>query len=270
MKSDTQPAWQKISGLNSETELDLAPEQRDDCIRKLLVEVELLARIEFDRGDKVPKGERTLFWDPLARICAVLSISRTKLSNYSRELTGMRAHELTDRIKAESLPAALSAYLQNLFTIHNALLKSLFNSFAHDPATQREKFFQAVQRFVKTSRSGPARAHFAATLGYANPSRLTRACLLAQGKSLEHLESELLDPIVQKFFDEQTGDAAAWKPDESARDHSASEAREPVSPLTKGGLRGVLPPAPQYKEAHAITNQPESQPIPVGDKKTVA
>src|SRR5687768_1568239 len=135
MKSD-HPAWQKISGLNPETEQDLAPDQRDDCIRKLLVEVELLARIEFDRGDKVPKGERTLFWDPLARICALLSISRTKLSNYSRELTGMRAHELTDKIKAESLPDALAAYLQNLFNQSQRILLPLFKSLGQNPETQ--------------------------------------------------------------------------------------------------------------------------------------
>ena len=253
MKSETQPAWQKISGLNPATEQDLPLEQRDAGIRKLVAEVERLAQIEFDRGDKVPAGERTLFWDPLARICALLSISRTKLSNYSRELTGMRAHEITDRLKAKSLPDQLRAYLENLFTIHNPLLRSLFNSFAQDPATQREKFFQAVQRFVKSTRSGPARAHFAATLGYANPSRLTRACLLAHQKSLEHLESDLLDPIVQKFFDE-------WKPDASAREHSASEAREQVSPLTKGGLSERNCPSNFVAVLPDTHPQPESLP----------
>jgi len=83
MKSDT-PAWQKISGINPATEQDLALDQRDAGIRKLVAEVERLAQIEFDRGAKVPQGERTLFWDPLARICALLSA----VQNYTHRAIG--------------------------------------------------------------------------------------------------------------------------------------------------------------------------------------
>jgi hypothetical protein len=224
MKSD-QPAWQKISGLNPATEQDLPADQRDAGIRKLVAEVDRIARAEFARGDSVPKGERTLFWDPLARICALLAISRTKLSAYSRELTGMRAHEITDRIKAESLPAQLSAWIERLLEPQFISLLRQQTKLMRETSRLNPDVENFFRNFVKAQRSGLARASFAASLGYANPSRLNRACLLAHGMSLDELEAKLLDPIVQKFSDKLIEAQSAAK---QAREAS------PVSPLTEG------------------------------------
>src|SRR5438874_10480804 len=97
------PAWQKISGIDPQSESEMSRAERNAALRKLIADVTARATVEFadeDEGD-IPESERTIFWDPLQRICMQLGISRTKLSAYSRELTGMRAHEISDRILAQ-------------------------------------------------------------------------------------------------------------------------------------------------------------------------
>jgi hypothetical protein len=205
----TSPKWQQLTGFTPETEANLDADIRDAGIRKLLNEVDRLARIEFARGDSAPAGERTLFWDPLARICNTLGISRTKLSCYSRELTGMRAHELTDRIKAESLPAAMLVILQAQFAaIVDPIREKIDSSSLHVPG-YRETITQHIIQLIRAERRGPRNANFAARLGYANPSRLNRACLLAHHETLDGLEEKLSRPMVQKFLNELFAGAKA-------------------------------------------------------------
>ena len=203
------------------------PSARDAWIRELLGRVDVIARSEFLREDKIPKGERTAFWDPLARICLILGISRTKLSSYSRELTGLRAHELTDRIKAESLPEALFEQVKAAFES----LKSAFTQQV-DRARMLEPQYCAqfkvhVARQIRALRSGDAAAAFAMKLGYANPSRLKKACLITQKKSLNDLEASLLNPLVQKFFDELIQDERdnTEFPEQMARQEKAARDR---------------------------------------------
>src|SRR4051812_30384502 len=109
------PLWQKISGIDPASEDKLDSNARDAAIRKLVLEVERRATVEFERADSglIPAEERTVFWDPLARVCLQLGISRTKLSLYTRELTGMRAHEISDRILARrTLKAKVTANVE--------------------------------------------------------------------------------------------------------------------------------------------------------------
>src|SRR5689334_14480463 len=111
------PLWQQISGIDPSKEKEMDAEARDAALRKLILDVERRAGDEIERAatGKIPQGERTIFWDPLTRICLQLGISRTKLSSYSRELTGMRAFEISDRILAKRvLRERLQSYVEKL------------------------------------------------------------------------------------------------------------------------------------------------------------
>jgi len=202
MKTENEkPVWQTISGIDPTREKEMDADARDAAIRKLVQEVERRASVEFERAEagKIPQGERTLFWDPLARICGQLEISRTKLSSYTRELTGMRAHEISDRILAKrSLRARLTARTERILTPElEALRKSTPHAFHPGLRKQTE---QRVVRWLRSLRVKERRAGFAAELGFANPSRLSRACLLAHGMSIDEMEARIVCTLVQKFF----------------------------------------------------------------------
>src|SRR2546428_6463237 len=49
----------------------------------------------------VVRGPHTFLWDPLLLICHYLDIARSGLSRLSKEYSGMAAHEIIDRIRAE-------------------------------------------------------------------------------------------------------------------------------------------------------------------------
>jgi hypothetical protein len=183
----------------------LSRTERNAALRKLVAEVTARATVEFadeDNGE-IPKSERTIFWDPLQRICMQLGISRTKLSAYSRELTGMRAHEISDRILAkrklkERLRARIEYYLRSEV------------EFLREELTRGEIFFEQLGgetrdlvRLLKSRRKFERAASFAVEMGFANFSRLNRACLLAFGKSLDQIEAELVCTHVQKFFEDR-------------------------------------------------------------------
>ena len=203
-ENSEKPLWQKISGIDPATEGNLDADGRDEAIRKLVREVETRATAEFSRADagKIPEGERTAFWDPLARICLQLGISRTKLSLYTRELTGMRAHEISDRILAKrTLKARVLARVEKLLLPELERMRTIL-----PPAEQIKEFYvlETVNRFVKwmrAMRSKERRARFAAEMGFANHSRLSRACLLAHGMAIDEMEGRMVCTLVQKFFD---------------------------------------------------------------------
>ena len=200
--TDSRPLWQQISGIDPANELKMEADARDTAIRKLVQEVEQRAGVEIERAanGKVPAGERTAFWDPLTRICLQLGISRTKLSLYTRELTGMRAHEISDRILARRvLRIRMTAYVENIM---RAELEGLKKSPNGIHPGMRAQLQQRFVRWVRSLRMKERRAGFAAGLGFANPSRLSRACLLGLGMSIDELEARIVCTLVQKFFSE--------------------------------------------------------------------
>ena len=196
------PRWQDLTGLDPECKADMDRDERRDAIRVLFREVERLARQEFDFARDNPSDERTFLWDPLDYICNVVEISRVKLSSYMRELTGMRAHEVTDRIKAADLPAKLRARIEKQFA---ALLPTLeaMASVAVDVEDAFDRAFEFACERVCEERKGANAMRWAVELGYANPSRVHRACVLAHTTTIQALEEEILRTLVQKFFEER-------------------------------------------------------------------
>ena len=128
------PLWQKLSGLWPKQEAKMDRNQRRESIRKLRKEYEHRIRASLDeyeceqrkaadpspqppsaRGGGADTAEsaedRTFLWSPLDAICNELSIARRKLSAYMRELTGMSAQEVIDKIKAEKIARRLKEKL---------------------------------------------------------------------------------------------------------------------------------------------------------------
>src|SRR4051812_18610879 len=58
---------------------------------------------------------------------------------------------------------------------------------------------------MKSMRKFERSTSFAADMGFATFSRLSRACLLAFGKSLDQIEGELVCTYVQRFFTDMKG-----------------------------------------------------------------
>jgi hypothetical protein len=231
------PLWQKLTGLTPDREQKMSADERDAAIRILVKDVDQRARVEFERGKAAPAGERTVFWEPLERICLQLQISRTKLSAYSRELTGMRAHEICDRIKAADLARAIQNYLIDTLAVES---RRLHNT----PAAQlrseefRIKTVAYFRRYLKLQRQGEQRARWAVELGFPNANRLRRACILAHGMSIEELEHRILTTIVQKFCDDLAKLAPASKETVAGRDEPIDHLKQkldtlpPLPPLT--------------------------------------
>ncbi len=140
--------WQQISGITPENELTLPPRERRQALRKLIAKATDLAREELvegascplvgpegtatavgmtraeeTRGQDAPStndyADATFLWDPMRSVCRQLGISHSKLSSLSKELTGMSAHEIADRIKVagikEKLRAPLIEFAANLW-----------------------------------------------------------------------------------------------------------------------------------------------------------
>lgn len=200
-------AWQAISGLSVEREKSMGADERDAGIRKLLAEVERRARAEFARGEKAPAGERTVYWDPLERICAQLEISRVKLSSLSRELTGLRAHEITDRIKAAAtLPGLVRARVAKVLAPEFEALRQNFDRSRARERGYRTGTVMRLWKLAKQEHAGIFRMRWAMELGFANPARLQKACLMAFGFSIQEMEARAIEDIVQKIFSEVTED----------------------------------------------------------------
>jgi len=240
------PKWQQISGIDPQRESEMDADARDAAIRKLIKEVTERATVEFERADagKIPDGERTIFWDPLQRICMQLGISRTKLSSYSRELTGLRAHEISDRILAQrKLMDRLRARIEKILQPDLEFMREPYITQPHftagiirDDKAGRVHSMKSLRKFEKA-------ASFAAEMGFANFSRLNRACLLAFGKSLDQIEAELVCTYVQKFFNEivkvrKEQDLAALK--RQVRQEQPKKEQTPLTPQAEEIFRDAI------------------------------
>jgi hypothetical protein len=229
------PLWQKISGIDPASEDKLDSNARDAAIRKLVLEVERRATVEFERADSglIPAEERTVFWDPLARVCLQLGISRTKLSLYTRELTGMRAHEISDRILARrTLKAKVTANVEALLLPELARMMKEVRPPKNAPEIYKVDTASRFVKWMRSLRAKERRVRFAATMGFANPSRLSRACLLGLGMSIDELEARAVCTLVQKFFEELDGEGLA-----QSREDAKKEQQRKESVLTEEGRK---------------------------------
>ena len=152
--------------------------------------VEALARKELEavRED----DPRTFLWDPLPEICVYLQIARSRLSQFTKELTGLAAHEIVDRIRAERLKERLRVQLRAFVAANRGHV-----------ATGRAKFdSRSVQlcRLLRRTRQTPefSRETWAIELGFANYRRLYRACLVLYRTTPVQLEWMIIEELLKE------------------------------------------------------------------------
>ncbi|HYF47813.1 MAG TPA: hypothetical protein VEJ63_00290 [Planctomycetota bacterium] len=200
MNPNQTPQWQVLTGLTPEAEEKMSPEDRDAAIRKLLADVERRAQAELDRADKCPGGERTPYWDPVEAACQDLGISRVKLSKYARRLTGIRAQEIGDKLKAKLVRPKIEAVVTEeldfwwkCFGLErcDSANRMLFT----DVKRHVERDFREYMKKRMRKDNAPL---FALKLGFSNITRLRKACILAFGTTLDALVRQIASDMVQK------------------------------------------------------------------------
>jgi len=200
MNPNQTPQWQLLTGLTPEAEEKMSPEARDAAIRKLLADVERRAQAELDRANNCPEGERTPYWDPVEAACQDLGISRVKLSKYARRLTGVRAQEIGDKLKAKLIKPKLEALvaeeldfwwrcfgLERCDSAHRMLYTEVKRNVERD-------FRDYMKRRMRKDNAPLV----ALKLGFSNITRLRKACILAFGTTLDAVVKQIASDMVQK------------------------------------------------------------------------
>lgn len=192
--------WQEISGLTPEVEAKMTRQERRIAIRKLVRHVEKMGReILAEHASDPEKNERSYLWDPLATICFELGIARRKLSSYSKELTGMAAHEIIDKIRAEDVKAKM----------REDLVKFVRRNWPHPGGGNRHDWkYSSSLRWefywtLRRQRDGAPdyeASVVAMEYGFPNEARYRRACVLCYGKTPRQLAFEILQAIADYFW----------------------------------------------------------------------
>jgi hypothetical protein len=196
--ASTVPPWQKISGLLPGAEEKMSRSERRAALRKLFKHYEQLARealAEHAAESGAEKEERTFLWDPLPALCFELRIARRKLSALTKELTGMAAHEVIDKIRAEKIEAKLSADV-DAFCLACRIPPG--NPDFRDDLVTRENWQAHIWKKLKRSRALPSfdRENHAIEMGFPNYARYRRGVMLSHGgQTPKQLEWDLLGGI---------------------------------------------------------------------------
>jgi hypothetical protein len=222
----TTPRWQIITGITPDNEADMPCAEYIDRMRKLIKEVERLADDEFCRAADDKDSQRTVFWDPIDFICNHLEISRVHLSRITLELTGLRAHEITDRLKGRVLPLVVKMWVDKKFS---GMQEALNRIFPPEEAAKPEALHRCVKmvtRALREERSGNFATSWACELGFANPSRAKNACKHAHQVSIGELEERHVRTLVQKFLEPQIAAASALPETTKTQSHEDSKKEE--------------------------------------------
>ena len=194
------PAWQEISGLSPEAEAKMTRQERRVAIRKLVRHVEKMAREALlEHANDPERGERSYLWDPLQMICVELGIVRRKLSAYSKELTGMAAHEIVDKIRAEDVKSRMREDLAGFVKSYWDKPGGFHRHNWKYSSSLRWEFYWTLRR----SRDGCPDfepAVVAMKYGFPNEARYRRACVLCYGKTPRQLAFEILTEIAEYYF----------------------------------------------------------------------
>lgn len=187
--------WRELSGLTIDAEKSLQGRDRRAAIRKLhaAAESEIRAELQLAADDAEYKSERTFLWEPIPAVCRRLEISQSVLTRLLKELTGMSATQLADKIRAEGLKEKLRAELiAHVQKFHGKPGVCTGNDRAF-----RRNFWEKLKG--KRTLESFSYATRAIALGFANYTRLYRSCLLQYGLTPMQLEDEILRDIAEFF-----------------------------------------------------------------------
>ncbi|HEY3320922.1 MAG TPA: hypothetical protein VGP72_10695 [Planctomycetota bacterium] len=202
------PLWQQVSGLYPDDEPKMSPRERLGAMLLLVKNAERLLRYEIkysgEQKSEIDAAEvRTYLWDPLRTVCFHLGISQRRLTAYCKELTGMSAMEMVDRMKAEGVRGKLKEELRRFI--------KLTAEDAEDAEERNGDKADQIFAELKASRRDGRwhRTTWAMGLGFSSYQRFFRACLLCYGKTPHELELEIIEDILTEPVREGVTAAAA-------------------------------------------------------------
>ncbi len=220
--------WREVSGISSENEAGMGEEERRSGLRKLFKMAEAEMRSEMKRAseDVEHRSERTFLWEPIAAVCRRLEISQANLTRLLKELTGMSATQLADRIRAEGLKEKLRAKLAAWFKQEGEP-----GEFSYDEKVSFEKHVEESWKCIKASRREMSfsYAEMAVELGFANYGRLYRACMLQYGKTPSQLEDEIVREYTRYFILAGTLIKRSWGMSECVNEAKFEKYRAPYT-----------------------------------------
>jgi AraC-like DNA-binding protein len=221
------PLWQQLSGLYPDHEPKMSPRERLGAMLLLVKKAEALLRYEIkysgEHASEIDATEvRTYLSDPLRTVCFHLGISQRRLTAYCKELTGMSAVEMVDRLKAEGVRGKIKEELRKFIKLTAEELKDGETGGRGDGEKRHDgagadEFFLALKKSRRDGRWH--RTTWAMGLGFSSYQRFFRACLLCFGKTPHEVEMELIEEILKEAEREvgsvATGTAVAVRKDAS-------------------------------------------------------
>ncbi len=237
------PLWRAVSGLlggiGSE---DLHPEERAGRIVLLLRAVEKVVRYEwrafekkFRERDPVEEAKKELrdprvrWWDPMRLACEHFGIAYSALSRLGREVAGLSASDLTDRVKAETVRSRMKEDVKRW-------VKEIYDAGEMEDVKDDEVSDALWSRVAaKRGRGRWSRASWAGAFGFSSYTRFQRACLAEYGVSPVELERAVLEEVVEERV-EGTTTGAVLERGEGSED---CEGRSATGSGDLGGVDGV-------------------------------
>ncbi|HEY3323377.1 MAG TPA: hypothetical protein VGP72_23175 [Planctomycetota bacterium] len=245
------PLWQQLSGLYPDHEPKMSPRERLGAMLLLVKNAERLLRYEIkysgEHKSEIDAAEvRTYLWDPLRTVCFHLGISQRRLTSYCKELTGMSAIEMVDRLKAEGVRGKIKEELRKFIsTAETQRRGERQGENSPSPLTplprggegdrsdgrdargtdEADDIFAALKASRRDGRWH--RTSWAMGMGFSSYQRFFRACLLCFGKTPHEVEMELIEEILSEGERETgttTGTAVAVRKGEG--DGQQEEKRE--------------------------------------------
>ncbi|HYF50770.1 MAG TPA: hypothetical protein VEJ63_15255 [Planctomycetota bacterium] len=230
------PLWKILTGIPIVEDIPHAPRERRRAITILINCVEKLIRYEIEHAEPddvaiqnslsfhgtvnerlapslLRPKERTVYWDPIQSVCAALGLSRIALTRFSKELTGLAAHEIVDTIKVESVKPKLKEVLRP--QLRAILQREHGEDWAEKAGDLRAR---DVWHKLKKERTEPEfnRVVFAQSLGFPNYNRYFRACTVVFHQAPQQIELELIEEFLRDCRELQQGRGVRGEGSETA------------------------------------------------------
>lgn len=233
--SNNIPLWRVLGGMTlNEEKSALHPNERAGRFAAVIRAIEKVVRYEWrafikqkaeGAGQNTEKRElRVRWWDPMRVVCQSFGIAHSMLSKMSRELTGLSAPDLTDRVKAETLRSSMRLEVK-------AWVLELYKECEFEEKATAAEIADGLWSGVaqKRGRGRWSRASWAARFGYSSYVKFSRACLAEHGVTPVELEREILEEIVGSLESEETQEPGAVLergsdgPDEGSREDAKAQ-----------------------------------------------
>jgi len=203
------PMWKRVTGLTGENERRFRPSERRGALLRLARNVERMVRAEWkralepqeerpdpfadnewDEGPKCRYATRTRLWNPVSEICFYLEIAQTKLSELLKQVTGLRAQDMSDCVRTEGLRATLKERMRKSARawLHNEFMTKDYRPLAKMLAADGQAI---VMREYRAGDGFMDRNEWVKELGLGSRARLYRAVRICENMELEELEREV-------------------------------------------------------------------------------